>query len=251
MHVSIFNHGYGVLSCYCQIQQDTLLGQLSTQVLSWLEFQLESTQFWPEVRKAYIEKMKQFIQQQLDSFVGRNFIKKTCPAQRVIRRKPNIWMLFFDKSKESAGFLIILRQFLVIFSTPTFISSQNWRSDGHFEVLNRSKSQLVQKLWHKMQRRAKRVGPYCRSQFWTLFLLLSGPALGSSKIWTLVPDWSRFKSLEANAGHVTRKIGLLYFKLHNRIDIIWVCLLNYYDFNSAIYDVWSCTFIHLQHVGHR
>ena len=122
MHVSIFNHGYGVLSCYCQIQQDTLLGQLSTQVLSWLEFQLESTQFWPEVRKAYIEKMKQFIQQQLDSFVGRNFIKKTCPAQRVIRRKPNIWMLFFDKSKESAGFLIILRQFLVIFSTPTFIS---------------------------------------------------------------------------------------------------------------------------------
>ena len=31
--------------------------------------------------------------------------------------------------------------------------SQNWCSDGHFKVLNRSKSQLVQKLWHKTQMR--------------------------------------------------------------------------------------------------
>ena len=29
--------------------------------------------------------------------------------------------------------------------------SQNWGSDGHFEVLNWSKFWLVQKLWHKMQ----------------------------------------------------------------------------------------------------
>ena len=35
--------------------------------------------------------------------------------------------------------------------------------------------------------------------------------LGSGKIWILVPDWSRFKSSEPNAGHVTRKIGPLYF----------------------------------------
>ena len=28
--------------------------------------------------------------------------------------------------------------------------SQNWGSDGHFEVLNRSKSWLVQKLWPQM-----------------------------------------------------------------------------------------------------
>ena len=28
---------------------------------------------------------------------------------------------------------------------------QNWGSDGHFEVLNGSEPQLVQKLWHKMQ----------------------------------------------------------------------------------------------------
>ena len=36
-------------------------------------------------------------------------------------------------------------------------------------------------------------------------------ALGSSKIWILVPDWSMFKSSEPNAGHVTRKINPLYF----------------------------------------
>ena len=36
---------------------------------------------------------------------------------------------------------------------------------------------------------------------------------GSSKIWILVPDWSRFKSMEPNADHVTRKIGPLYFKI--------------------------------------
>ena len=29
--------------------------------------------------------------------------------------------------------------------------SQNWDSDGHFEVLNRSKIWLVQRLWHKKQ----------------------------------------------------------------------------------------------------
>ena len=29
--------------------------------------------------------------------------------------------------------------------------SQNWGSDGHFDVLNRSKIWLVQRLWHKMQ----------------------------------------------------------------------------------------------------
>ena len=29
--------------------------------------------------------------------------------------------------------------------------SQKWDSDGHFQVLNRSKYWLVQRLWHKMQ----------------------------------------------------------------------------------------------------
>ena len=38
-------------------------------------------------------------------------------------------------------------------------------------------------------------------------------ALGSSKIWILVPDWSRLKSLEPKAGDVTRKIGPLYFEI--------------------------------------
>ena len=32
-----------------------------------------------------------------------------------------------------------------------FYPSQNWGSDGHFEVLNKSESWLDQKLWHKSQ----------------------------------------------------------------------------------------------------
>ena len=36
-------------------------------------------------------------------------------------------------------------------------------------------------------------------------------ALGSGKIWILVPDWSRLKSSEPKAGDVTRKIDHLYF----------------------------------------
>ena len=36
-------------------------------------------------------------------------------------------------------------------------------------------------------------------------------ALGSGKIWILVPDWWRLKSSEPKAGDVTRKIGPLYF----------------------------------------
>ena len=36
--------------------------------------------------------------------------------------------------------------------------------------------------------------------------------LGSSKIWILIPDWSRLKSLEPDAADVTRKISPLHFK---------------------------------------
>ena len=35
------------------------------------------------------------------------------------------------------------------FCQPHGYLSQNWDSDGHFEVLNESISYLVQKLWHK------------------------------------------------------------------------------------------------------
>ena len=42
--------------------------------------------------------------------------------------------------------------------------------------------------------------------------------LGSGKIWILVHDWSRFKSSKPNAGHVTRKIGPLYFKIFHGND---------------------------------
>ena len=38
-------------------------------------------------------------------------------------------------------------------------------------------------------------------------------ALGSSKIWILVPDWPRLKSSEPKAGDVSRKIGPLYFNI--------------------------------------
>ena len=36
---------------------------------------------------------------------------------------------------------------------------------------------------------------------------------GSGKICILVPDWSRFKSLEPNAVDVTGKMGPLYFNM--------------------------------------
>ena len=36
-------------------------------------------------------------------------------------------------------------------------------------------------------------------------------ALGSGKIWILVPDWSRLKSSEPKAGDAPRQIGPLYF----------------------------------------
>ena len=47
------------------------------------------------------------------------------------KKRAENWMLCFDKSKKSAIFLIILRRFLVIFLTPTFIlftKLKIWRS---------------------------------------------------------------------------------------------------------------------------
>ena len=59
--------------------------------------------------------------------------------------------------------------------------SQNWGSDGHFEALNRSIPQLVQKLWHKAQlfpflflcdfvKKIKSV--YCFWWFWSFLCFL-------------------------------------------------------------------------------
>ena len=48
--------------------------------------------------------------------------------------------------------MAILRPYLAIFSPTIIYLSQNWDSDSYFEVLNESKSLLVQKLWHKMQK---------------------------------------------------------------------------------------------------
>ena len=41
------------------------------------------------------------------------------------------------------------------FCQPHGYLSQNWDSDGHFKVLNESKSYLVQKLWHKTKKLKK------------------------------------------------------------------------------------------------
>ena len=50
-----------------------------------------------------------------------SLIYQLIEAESKKKRAENL-MLCFDKSKESAVFAIILRRFLVIFSTPTFIS---------------------------------------------------------------------------------------------------------------------------------
>ena len=47
------------------------------------------------------------------------------------------------------------------------------------------------------------------------------PASGYGKIWILVPDCSRIKSSEPDAGYMTRKIGPLYFTL--KLDVIYEC----------------------------
>ena len=47
-------------------------------------------------------------------------------------------------------------------------------------------------------------------------------ALGSGKIWILIPDWSRLKSSEPKAGDVTRKIGPLYFS-KKLVPVWFIC----------------------------
>ena len=47
--------------------------------------------------------------------------------------------------------MAVLWPLLAIFWQLCDYITQNWDSDGHFEVLNRSKPWLIQKLWLKMQ----------------------------------------------------------------------------------------------------
>ena len=47
--------------------------------------------------------------------------------------------------------MTILRPFPAISLQMYGYLSQNWGSDGHFDMLNGSKFWLVQKLWHKLQ----------------------------------------------------------------------------------------------------
>ena len=49
--------------------------------------------------------------------------------------------------------MAVLQPFLAIFCQLYTNLLQKWGSDSHFEELNKSKSQLVQKLWYKTQKR--------------------------------------------------------------------------------------------------
>ena len=60
-------------------------------------------------------------------------------------------------------------------------------------------------------------------------------ALGSGKIWILVPDWSRLKSSEPKAGDVTHKIGPLYFIIH------MACLISKYSYATPHYAIFAAT----------
>ena len=57
------------------------------------------------------------------------------------------------------------------------------------------------------------------------------------QIWILVTDWSRFKSSEPNADHVTRKIGPLYFTLWS----IFKCF-PYFLFSNWKLQNWFCPY---------
>ena len=63
--------------------------------------------------------------------------------------------VFFDNLETDAQNLQVSKdRFMTIFSRflpTTFYLSQNWSSDNHFKVLNKSKSWLAQKLWHKIK----------------------------------------------------------------------------------------------------
>ena len=63
-------------------------------------------------------------------------------------------------------------------------------------------------------------------------------ALGSSKIWILVPDWSRLKSSEPKAGDVTRKISHLYLTCWHdwQVFLMAINLYTYLDKRLTMFD---------------
>ena len=82
------------------------------------------------------------------------------------------WMLWKGQNKKvrrfSDHFTMISSH---LFDNYLNIFHKTEDKNGHFVVLNRSKSWLVQKLWHKTQRRQKTVGPLQSSQFSSLVFL--------------------------------------------------------------------------------
>ena len=75
----------------------------------------------------------------------------------VMSKENHVSLEFLIKSSE------IKNDFTTIFRILLpYVCSQNWDSDGHFEVLNMSRYWLVQKLWHKTQ-----ISPFLFFWFWT------------------------------------------------------------------------------------
>ena len=78
----------------------------------------------------------------------------TFPIVWTLTKSGHFWITYipilcFDiKLTHKWQFYDHFRQFLCLMYV---YLSQNWGSDGHFNMLNGSKFWLVQKLWHKMQ----------------------------------------------------------------------------------------------------
>ena len=65
-------------------------------------------------------------------------------------RAQNMWCIVWIKTNNNNKWLFY-DYFWPFFCQLYTHLSQNWGSDGHFDVLNRSKIWLVQRLWPKMQ----------------------------------------------------------------------------------------------------
>ena len=79
-----------------------------------------------------------------------NLVQKLWPNYKNAKNKSSANSLKFETDKRT-----FYNHFWSFFCQLSEHLSQNWDSDGHFEVLYESKNQLVQKLWHKMRKGRK------------------------------------------------------------------------------------------------
>ena len=117
---------------------------------------------------------------------------------------------------------------------------------------------MVQKLWHKKKRRPKRVGPYCRSQFSTLFLLLSDSTRHTFRPITNNQPIRKFLSLAVTWIKVIKNCKILTFKvnlqrLKNRSEITLPQVSRDWAKKPMTYGCWRCqigTINNLQNAVH-